>query len=303
MSAESIAVGVDAGATSTDVAVSRGGKFELMAHGGPGNPTTQGIQAVASMIAETVLHASRGDEPAALYVGAAGAAREKIAQPLERALRLALPSTKHIVVSGDVEASLRAAIPAGPGVVVIAGTGSVAYAENGERRARIGGFGYLVGDEGSAFGIGLAAVKLLARVYDGRARADETTALAERTLGCNDRDGLIAMVYERPLDVPKIAALAPSVIAFAGKGNRASTKIVQSAAQELGDLVRLAAQQTGLADGSPAVAFAGGLLRENSLLSSLLETRVSDELPGAAIVRLRDEPARAALRFAEAMLG
>jgi len=303
MMAAAIAVGVDAGATSTDVAVSRGGTFERIERGGPGNPTTQGIEAVATMIAQTVLRASGGDEPAALYVGAAGAAREKIAERLERALRLAFPNTKHVVVGGDVESALRAAIPAGPGVVVIAGTGSVAYAENGERRARVGGFGYLAGDEGSAFALGFAALKVLARVYDGRAHADETSALVERALGCSDRDGLIATVYERPLDVPKIAALAPSIVAFAGKGNRASTKIVQSAAEDLGDLVRVAAHEAGLADGSPAIAFAGGLLRENSLLSSLLETRVTNDLPGASIVRLRDEPARASLRFAEAMLG
>jgi N-acetylglucosamine kinase-like BadF-type ATPase len=303
MSVSSIAVGVDAGATSTDVAVSRGGTPEDIVHGGPGNPTTQGVEAVATTIAQTVLRATGGDEPAALYVAAAGAAREKIAERLERALRLAFPNTKHLIVAGDVEAAFRAAIPAGPGVVVIAGTGSVAYAENGERRARVGGFGYLAGDEGSAFAIGFAALKLLARVYDGRARADETSALAERTLGCKDRDSLIATVYERPLDVPKIAAMAPSIVAFAGKGNRASTRIVQTAAQDLGDLARFAALEVGLAEGSPAIAFAGGLLRENSLLSFLLETRVTNEIPGVSIVRLRDDPARAALRFAEAMLG
>ncbi len=300
---ERIAVGVDAGATSTDVAVSRDREFERLEHAGPGNPTTLGVGAVAAMIAEAILRATGGDEPAAVYVGAAGAARQKIAQRLERALRLSFPKTKHVAVAGDVESALRAAVPEGPGIVLIAGTGSVAYAENGERRARVGGHGYLAGDEGSAFAIGFAAVKLLARAYDGRARADETTGLVERVLACNDRDGLIAALYDLPLDVPKIAAMAPSIIGFAGKGNRASTKIVQAAAQELGDLVLSAAQHTGLADGSAPVAFAGGLLRANSLLTALLETRASEELPGAAIVRLQEEPVRAALRFAETMLG
>jgi N-acetylglucosamine kinase-like BadF-type ATPase len=145
-------------------------------------------------------------------------------------------------------------------------------------------------------------VKLLSRVYDGRARADETTALVERVLECGDRDALLSALYTAPIEVAKIASLAPSIIAFAGKGNRAATKILQTAAQELGDLVRSAAQQAGLAEASPSIAFAGGLLRENNLLSFLLETRVTNELAGAAIVRLRDEPARAALRFAE-MLG
>jgi glucosamine kinase len=300
---ERIAVGVDAGATATDVAISSNGRFERVVHAGPCNPTTLGVDAVAATIADAVLRGTGGEDPAALYVAAAGAAREKIAERLERALRLSFPRTSHFVVAGDVESALRSAIPEGPGIVLIAGTGSVAYAENGDLRARVGGFGYLAGDEGSAFAIGFAAVKVLSRVYDGRARADETTALVERVLGCHDRDELIGTLYERPLDVPKIAAMAPSIIGFAGKGNRASTKIVQSAAEELGELARFAAQQANLADKSPAVAFAGGLLRENSLLSSLLETRVNDEIPAATIVRVRDEPVLAALRFAEAMLG
>ncbi|HMD01766.1 MAG TPA: hypothetical protein VKG44_02260, partial [Candidatus Baltobacteraceae bacterium] len=60
--------------------------------------------------------------------------------------------------------------------------------------------------------------------------------------------------------------------------------------------------QAGLAESSPRVALAGGLLRENSLLSFLLETRLASDLPGASLVRLREEPAQTALRFAQALL-
>ena len=100
-----------------------------------------------------------------------------------------------------------------------------------------------------------------------------------------------------------MAALAPSVVALADTGDRTATKIVQTAAQDLGELVKAAIRQAELLQASPAIAFAGGLLRENSLLSFLLETRVLGDVPGATIVRLREEPAHAALRFAEAMLG
>ena len=298
-----IAVGVDAGATSTDVAVSINGRFDHVAQAGPANPTTLGADAVAATIVEAVLRATGGEEPDALYVGAAGAGRQKMAEHLERALRLSFSNTKHVVVGGDVETALRAAIPEGPGIVLIAGTGSVAYAENGEKVVRVGGYGYLAGDEGSAYAIGFAAIKQLTRVYDGRARADETSALVERVLGCHDRDELIAVLYEQPVAVPKIAGMAPSIIAFAGKGNRSSTTIVQTAAEDLGELVKFAAGLADLALSSPAVALAGGLLRENSLLTTLLEARVGDEVPGARIVRASDDPVRAALRFAETMLG
>jgi N-acetylglucosamine kinase-like BadF-type ATPase len=110
---------------------------------------------------------------------------------------------------------------------------------------------------------------------------------------------LLGAIYDAPLDVAKIAGLAPSILAFAGKGNRVSTKIVQGAAQELSDLVKATANAAELIDTSPTIVFAGGLLRENSLLSFLLETRVTNDVPGCAIERQREEPVLAALRFAE----
>jgi len=298
---ERIAVGVDAGGTSTVAAMSRDGAYESSAREGPANPSSVGVPAAVETIATAVRELVGDVDPAALFVAVAGAGRVHVRDAFEAALRAAFPETPALAVEDDTRVALRAALPQGPGVVLIAGTGSVAFGENGEVRARVGGAGYLAGDEGSAFAIGMAAVRLLLRAYDGRGRADETTALAARVLDAHDRDALLDALYGAPLDVAKIASMAPSIIAFAGKGNRASTKIVQGAAQELGDLVRAAVRQCGLTDASPAVVFAGGLLRENSLLTFLLETRVGNEVPGANVVRLRDEPARAALRFAEAL--
>jgi N-acetylglucosamine kinase-like BadF-type ATPase len=298
---ERIAIGVDAGGTSTVAALSRDGVFEAQAREGPANPSSRGVAAAALTIATAVRELVRDDDPAALFVAAAGASRTAARDGLLAALRSAFPQTPCLDVEDDLRVALRAAIPEGPGVVLIAGTGSVAYAEHGERRVRVGGDGYLLGDEGSAYAIGFAALKLLARTFDGRAREDETTALAARHFDITDRDGLLEAIYGAPLEVARVAALAPSIVAFAGKGNRASTKIVQGAAQELGELVRAAVRSAGLAELSPAIALSGGLFRENSMLSYLLEHRVTNETPGAAIVRARDEPVLAALRFAEAL--
>jgi N-acetylglucosamine kinase-like BadF-type ATPase len=299
---EPIAVGVDAGGTATVAALSRGGRYEASISTGPANPTSLGAFAAASEIALAVRQLTGGSDATALFVAAAGAGREEARDALVASLRLAFPQTPHVAVEDDTRVALRAAIPEGAGIVVIAGTGSVAYAENGTLRTRVGGAGYLLGDEGSAYAIGLAAAKLLARVYDWRARHDETTEFAAAELGAPDRDALLGAIYVTPLEVARIASLAPKILALAGAGNRASTKIVQGAAQDLGDLARAAAQQSGLQDASPSVVFAGGLLRENSLLSFLLETRITNEIPGASVVRMRDEPAQAALRFAEALI-
>jgi N-acetylglucosamine kinase-like BadF-type ATPase len=300
-----LAVGVDAGGTSTVAALARGGTFERIARGGPANATTRGIARAAATIGELVAELAGAQTPAAIYVGAAGAGRPQVARALQAVL-LAHFAGARIEVADDAAIALRAGVPVGPGVVLVAGTGSLAYAENGEQRVRTGGAGYLLGDEGSGFAIGLAAAKLLARVYDGRARPDETTELVARELAAPDRAALLDALYGEHFDVARIAALARGVVALASAGNRAATKIAQSAAADLGDLVKAAAQQAALLDASPAVALAGGLLRENSLLTFVLETRLTGDIPGISIVRVADGgdgPARAALRFAQALLG
>ncbi len=293
-----ICVGADAGGTSTVAAVSQDGAFVREARGGPANPSTLGVEDAADVIVATIRAALHGASPDAVCAGVAGSTRAGVAEGLRELLESAFRSAR-VIVAEDAAVALRAAVPDGDGAVLVAGTGSVAYAEHGERCARAGGLGYLAGDEGSAFWIGLQAVKLYGRVLDGRTARDETSDLAARALHAPDRASLLAALYDAPPQPATIAALAPSIIAFAGKGNRASTKIVQGAAQELGDLVRVVLRGAVLLDASPAIAFAGGLLRENSLLSHLLETRLQGDVAGAVVVKHAGEPARGALRIAE----
>jgi N-acetylglucosamine kinase-like BadF-type ATPase len=295
-----VAVGVDAGGTTTRAALSQNGRLAGEADGPGANATTLGVDDAADAIVSVVRKVLERRQPGAIVVGAAGAGRPAVAAALQSLIAGAFPNGR-IAVTDDAPIALRAAIPEGPGIVLIAGTGSIAYGENGPRRARVGGLGFLAGDEGSAYAIGLAAVRLYGRVLDGRARADETSDLVARTLDATDRAAYLSALYDVPVQPAKIAALAPSIVAFAGKGNRAAAKILQQAGQDLGELVLGAARACDLVEASPAVAFAGGLLAENSLLTFLLETRIVGDLPGAAIVRGGQAPVIGALRLAEAL--
>lgn len=294
-----LAVGVDAGGSTTRAAVSRGGAVVGSASGPGANVSTVGVDDAADAIVTTIRRALGHGRPDAIVVGAAGAGRSSIARTLETLIGSAFSGAR-VAVGDDAAIALRAAIPEGPGVVLVAGTGSTAYAENGALRARVGGLGWFAGDEGSAFAIGLAAVRLYGRVLDGRQRADEVTQLVARALDAADRDAYLGALYDEPLAPAKLAALAPPIIAFADKGNRAAGRIVQQAAGELADLVKAAAQQAQLVDASPTVALGGGLFRENSLLTFLVETRVVNDLPGACVLRAADDGATSgALRLAE----
>ena len=296
-----VAVGVDAGGSTTSVAVSQGGALVREVEGPAANATTLGVDDAADAIVATVRKALAERHADAVFVGAAGSGREETARTLEGLIGSAFRGAR-VVVGDDAAIALRAAVPDGPGAVVVAGTGSVAYAENGGRRVRVGGLGYRIGDEGSAYAIGMAAVRHYGRVLDGRARRDETSDLVARTLDAPDRDAYVAALYDAPIVPARFAVMAPSIIAFAGKGNFIATRIVQEASQELGNLVKSVVAQAGLTDTSPAIVLAGGLLRENSLLSFLLATRIVGDVPGAHVIRGGDGAARGALRLAETLL-
>ena len=294
-------VGVDAGGTSTVVHVAADDGTVRETQGAAANASVLGADDAADVIVTTIRAALDHRAPDAIYAGIAGAGRGRVASDVRDLLEAAFPRAT-VAVGDDAAIALRAAIPDGDGAVLIAGTGSIAYAERADARVRVGGLGYVAGDEGSAYWIGLEAVKLYGRVLDGRARRDETTDLVARALNAPDRGALLDAIYDAPLQPARIAALAPPIVAFAGKGNRASTKIVQQAAQELGDLLKAALRGAELLDRSPAVAFAGGLLRDNSLLSYLLETRLQGDVPGIAIVKGAGVAATGALRLAQRLV-
>ncbi len=294
-------VGVDAGASSTTAALGYGGAVERTATGPGANATTLGVDDAADVIVRTIRTALAGARPSAVYIGASGAGRASVARALEALVGSAFPKAR-VRVGDDAAIALRGAVPEGPGIALIAGTGSVAYADNGRTAHRAGGMGYLIGDEGSAFAIGFAAVKLLGRALDGRARHEETAALVERVLAVASRDELIARVYDRRIDPAKIAAMAPSIVAFAGKGNRASREIVERAANDLGDLAFDVARLAELEHRPVTIVLTGGLLDARSFLTERLEARLRVDLPEAAVVHSASAPHVGALRLANALL-
>jgi len=300
---DALLVGVDAGGSSIAVAVARDSGIVGTATSSGANPVTAGVEAAADTIAATILAAvgNAASPIAVLYVGAAGAGRASTADGVAHRLRERFPRVRTVCVEGDERIALRASVETGAGVVLMAGTGSAAYAENGERRVRVGGYGYLLGDEGSGFAVGMAAVKRLARVYDGRLRMDETACFAQQLLGVNSRDALIDTVYEKArngnLDVAAIASLASDVIAAAARGIASSLQIVQGAADEL---ARLGADTARIAElTAPRVAFAGGLLREPNTFAQALRAALHLRLPDATVVARRVEPHHAALQLAK----
>jgi len=297
-----IAVGVDAGGSHTIAAAVRDGELLRPATGPAANPLVAGISSAAATIADAIGAATASVAPDAVVVGVAGGAAESTASALLAELSARFPGAR-IMVTDDAHVALRAAVPAGDAIALIAGTGSIAYAEIGGRTYRAGGFGHLVGDEGSGFAIGAAALRLALKSLEGRGLRDALTEAVVARIGTSRAREAVAFLYSSDVPAATIASFASLVLEWAAAGERSAVKIVQNAALELFELVRSVCRSAAI-DGTTdfPLALCGGVLSENSMLSYLLETRVANELPYLAIVKSPTAPHFGALREARALV-
>ena len=163
-------LGIDGGGTKTTCAVGDESQLLAAATAGPSNIVRVGEGKARESLQQCVRQACVAagivpEEVSRTCVGGAGAARPELAEIVRRSLAEILPTPVDVV--GDMQIALEAAFNTGPGVVVNAGTGSFAYGRNGQgRTARAGGWGFAIGDEGSAHWIGRAAVSAVLRAAD-----------------------------------------------------------------------------------------------------------------------------------------
>jgi N-acetylglucosamine kinase-like BadF-type ATPase len=202
------------------------------------------------------------------------------------------------VIVNDAELVL-AAIPDGDcGVAVICGTGSVCIGRGPDGEiARAGGWGYLVGDEGSGFNIAVRAIRLATQTVDGRADADGLFRAALDYWKIDSADGMVAKVYSHDTTVGDIADFSRHVLALAERGDPHAHRLLTDAARALGHMIEAVIDKLGLV--RPAVAFGGGLLCSSRLLRTAVVERVGRDLGEA---RLADKPAIGAITLALRLL-
>jgi len=187
-------------------------------------------------------------------------------------------------------------------VTLIAGTGSIVSASNGVARdLRVGGWGYLLGDEGSGFAMGLAGLKEVCRAHDHGETLTYFHRMLLRAIGCEYPMDLIPRVYTVPIPRPEIAMLNRIVLDFAGRDSVAS-QIVDRAAIELSELVMTAARRMSLTADRYALAMSGGMLTASSPLVPAVLAKLSEAEMQPSICHQVREPVLGTLAMA-ALLG
>jgi N-acetylglucosamine kinase-like BadF-type ATPase len=190
-----------------------------------------------------------------------------------RLLPYLVPLARAIALTNDAELVL-SALPDGVGVALIAGTGSIAIGRDTRGTiARAGGWGHLLGDEGSGFALGREALRAALRAGDGRGEPTLLRELIAREWGTVEADGLLAHAYGTP-GKAHIARLAPLVFTAARAGDPLARGLVRSAATELAQAVLAVGAALDFGEQPLPLALGGGLLLENRTLRGQVVRRL-----------------------------
>jgi N-acetylglucosamine kinase-like BadF-type ATPase len=279
--------GVDGGATKTVVAVLDLETSRVsLGHGGPSNVDADGAEVVTASVG-TAMRAALGaagiegkDLGAVVFALAGSSLEADVAREIECAFSL-----RHTYFINDVVAAWACGTWVEPGVAVISGTGSNVFGVNAAGASwRSGGWGHILGDQGSGYSLGIEAMKAALAYRDA---SGPPTALLDAVLEFYDLrvvEDLQDLVYGKPLTKGEIAAFALEVASVARSGDTVACDLFDAAARDLATQVRAPVEVLGLADGPFVVALVGSVFGGRSLLRAPFETAVRQFAPHAVFV-------------------
>ncbi|OZB94190.1 N-acetylglucosamine kinase [Paenibacillus sp. XY044] len=219
--------------------------------------------------------------------------RQVIEELVYEALRNTQVQADRIIVENDGVAALLGATGGDPGILIIAGTGSIVYGINASgESARAGGWGHRVGDEGSGYWIGKQAIIAALHGYDGRSGATALTDKLLNHLKLQNEEELFNWAYSAAYSVEKTAELSKLVSEAEQQGDASARMILEAAADELFLGARAVIERIGLAEAEEtfALILQGGVLQNIPLVRSRLAERIRDISPLASVDEAKMEP-------------
>ncbi len=297
-------VGLDGGGTKTNcVFADESGKPVLQLSGGPANFLSVGNDKAAANIISLVksgltkLDASF-DNILIIMAGISGAGRKLHADILKESLLKKLPEGfTNIFVESDARAALEGALGGEPGAVLIAGTGSVIFGKDMSGRIhRAGGFGRVIGDEGSGYSIGVKTLRLIAGMLDGRDQPGEMFDQFRTIFHINNEDDLISLVHNPGFDAASIALFT---IRCAGDNMEEAKKILDEEACEL--IKQVKAVKKKMKEDPLKLAMIGSLVENDNYYSRLMKEKVT-AMQGMELIARKHPPEMGAVIMAQNLL-
>jgi N-acetylglucosamine kinase-like BadF-type ATPase len=270
--------------------------------------TGANLQGVGELALEKVLHgvmetalAGQSVTPSAICLGIAGVDRAED-QNVVRGVMDRIGYKATILIVNDALIALQAGIGDAPGIVVVSGTGSIAYGRNvrGEA-ARAGGWGHVLGDEGSGYWIGRMALRAVVRRADGRGRETSLTPLLLGHFGLTAAAELIHRVYHEEITPGAIGSLARYVQQARDAGDFVATGILDQAAEELVSTAAAVMKRLEMERESFSFVLAGGMFHAVPWLCDQMQVLLPLLAAHSRTTRLEEEPAQGAVQLALAV--
>ena len=299
-------LGIDGGGTKTTCAVGDETHLLAAATAGPSNIVRVGEAQARESLHQAVHQACAAavitpGQVVRTCVGGSGAARPELAAMVRSILAGILSSPIDVV--GDMETSLEAAFGDGSGVIVIAGTGSSAYGrdKNG-KTVRAGGWGFEVGDEGSAHWIGRAAVSAVLRASDREGSTIRSSSLAKALCKEWRVSSLLDLARTANFPAPDFAALFPAVV---GSHDELACPVLGRAGRELADIAAVVIRKLFSEDDHAfvPVAMIGGVFRHSAPVREAFSNELQRLAPRAKLMPQVVDPVNGALRMARKAAG
>lgn len=297
-------LGVDGGGTKTHAALINE-RREVIGEGdaGPSNPLRVGVEtAVANIVKALTAAADQAGvsklDVAAATLGLAGVRRADLKQRVKQSFVLQTKIRRTEVVT-DAEIALFATTLGKPGIVVIAGTGSVCLGKNemGEM-AIAGGWGPLAGDEGGGVGIARMALQAVAKASDGRGIPTQLSQRAAEYFRASGPENLIVAIYSPQVDNTRIAGFARDVVEAAKAGDAVASEIIEESGVELGLAACAVIEKLGLKRKKIPVGMVGSIFKAGELLEVPMLRTIRTIAPKAYLTEPKMPPATAAALMA-----
>jgi N-acetylglucosamine kinase-like BadF-type ATPase len=301
-------IGFDCGATKTECAVANiKGNILYTTTGGAANFLINGtagtLKIILSLLKDCIKNSNTDySEIEEIVIGAAGAGRKEDAKSLKNSLLEIFSAEgieiKSLTVVSDAQIALEGAFPNKAGCILIAGTGSIIYGKDEKGNIyRAGGFGRLIGDEGSGFSIGRKGLQAAAKYFDGRGDETLIAKLIEEKYSIKTADELITKIYKENFD---IASVAQVVLTAAENGDNTALKILNEESEELIQHIKTIMKQMNV--DMLSISFTGSLISNKNIYSDMLRDKINTFLPTVKIVKPEHSPIEGAILLAKGTL-
>ncbi|MFL6212796.1 MAG: BadF/BadG/BcrA/BcrD ATPase family protein [Blastocatellia bacterium] len=299
-------LGIDGGGTKTHAIITTA-SYKIIGEGfsGASNPVRVGFDTAVANINQAIKQACEQSHITPHDITAGCAAIAGISHPIHyHTMRKALDARlrmNHLELVTDARAALEGALDGRQGIVLIAGTGSIAMGMNEARQVeRSGGWGPTLGDEGSGYDIARQALKAVAASFDGRAPRTVLTERICRELGITSAKDLPGVIYNNEAASTQIASLARLVADTATQGDAVARQILAQAGRDLGELAVSVIRKLNLESVAFRVAYVGSVFKAGECVLEPLRDAVLKVAPRAEVSPPLRSPEIGAVKLAQA---